>query len=144
MGELCGELRFPSEASDGALVSRDVWMKKLERNLATEAQITHTPHGSERSRADGGEHLVIVGERPAQPYFLGLVIGDAGFVTGKHDHRSAADDAIDRAQHRGHGREAGGWIRAERAVDDRGNRLRGIGTQQMDRRRARRGRKFSR
>ena len=47
MGELCGELGFASKTRDGALVPGDVRMQEFESDLAPEAEIAHSPNGTE-------------------------------------------------------------------------------------------------
>ena len=112
MRELRREPRLAPKAADDALVARDVRMQQLERDLAAEREIAHAPHRSERAGAERGEHFVVVGERPAQAHFGRFGRELSGLVAGEHDHRAAADDAIDRAEHRRHR-----WVSARRDPD---------------------------
>ena len=101
MRELRGEPRLATEAADGALVARDVRVQQLERHLAPEREVAHAPHRAEASRAERRDHLVVVGERPAQPH-LGRLARRRGVLAAQREHRAAADDAVHRADHRRH------------------------------------------
>ena len=135
MRELRRELGLATKATDDALVARDVRVQQLERDLAAERQIADAPHGSERPGAERGEHFVVVGERPSQAHFGRFArVQRARLVAGEHEHRAAADDAIDRAKHRGQRRIPARRIRVQRAIDHGPHGLRRVGAEQLQRR----------
>ena len=114
MRELRGQPRLAAEPAHGALVARDVRVQQLERHLASEREIAHAPHRAEAARAERRDHLVVVGERPAQAH-LGRLARRGGVLAAQREHRAAADDAIHRADHRGHAADsaaAGSWCSA--------------------------------
>ena len=91
MRELRRELRLATEATDRALVARDVRVQQLERDLAPEREIAHAPHGSEGPRAKRRDDLVVVGKRPAQPH-LGRLARRRSVLTAQREHGAASDD----------------------------------------------------
>ncbi len=127
--------RLATKSADDALVARDARMEQLERHLAAERQVAHAPHGAERAGAQRGEDLVVVGERPAESCF-GRLVGARRLelFARERDHRSSADEPIDRAEQGRDGRKSLLGVRTQRAIDDAGERARTVGTHELNRR----------
>ena len=143
MGELRGQPCLAPEPADGALVAGHVRMQELERDLATEREVAHSPHGAERARSEGRNHFVVLGESPAEAHF-GRLARRRGVIATQCEHRATAEYAVHRADHRRHGRESLLRVFLQRAVEHGGHRGRHVGTDERDRRDIRRRRRLTR
>src|SRR5213075_1164555 len=96
MRELRGEPRLAPKTSDHPLIAGDVRMEELERNLATQCEISYAPHRAERYCAERREHFIVVGKGPAKLHFgrLGRV-RCSRLIAGEHDHGATSDDSVD-------------------------------------------------
>src|SRR5687768_2645143 len=120
MSELRGELRLSPERPDRAIVARNRWMERLQRDLSLEGQVTRAPHRSERAASERRKNFIVVPYRPAHASFGRLPRRSVRLAT-HHYHAARWITSIDCAEEHGERREAVLGIDGKSAVERAGD-----------------------